>query len=58
MLLKCAEYGVWYKVGPRRKAGLGNRTLLVGIRSLDFILRATEDTRGVLKPGKSWERVW
>lgn len=53
MLLKCAEYGVWYKVGPRRKAGLGNRTLLVGIRSLDFILRATEDTRGVLKPGKS-----
>lgn len=51
VLLKGAENGIWYKMRPRRMAGLENWSLLVGIRNLAFILRATEHTRG-LKTGE------
>lgn len=46
-MLKCAEYEVCFKTGPRKKAGQDKRTLLAGIRNLDFILRVTEDTRSL-----------
>lgn len=46
-MLKCAEDEVCFKTEPRKKAELGKRTLLAGIRNLDFILRVTEETRGL-----------
>ena len=33
VVLECAESVVWYYIGPRSKAGLANRTLLVGLMS-------------------------
>lgn len=57
MLLECAEYGVCISVGPRREAGPGKKTLVAGTRSLDFILRAREDTRGYKTRGELGESI-